>query len=195
MMNRELSRIPRIHGKSAGYMTLRARFAPHAVKGRAAHPPRAEKIWLKKINRKENMLAIKSAIAATANPKLVKRRGHLFDGEIPIIMNDDLETLKKTKDVEKAIEKIIGNELERCSGKKIRAGRGKMRGRRYKRKKGPLLVVSKDCDLLRSAKNIAGVDVAKVESINVELLAPGAQAGRLTIFTRSAFEKLDEIYK
>ena len=43
MMNKEMSRIPRIHGK-VGYLAMRARVAPHAVKGRMAHPPKAEKI-------------------------------------------------------------------------------------------------------------------------------------------------------
>lgn len=57
MMNKEMSRMPRIHGK-VGYMMWTARFAPHAVKGRRAHPPKAEKIWLQKVNVKERRLAI-----------------------------------------------------------------------------------------------------------------------------------------
>lgn len=194
MMNRELSRIPRIHGKGAGYMALRARFAPHAVKGRPAHPPKAEKKWLQKINRKENLLAIKSAIAATANVDLVKGRGHLFSS-VPVVINDDFENLSRTKDVKKTLEKILGTEMERCRERKIRPGKGKLRGRKYRKKKGPLIVVSNDCSLLKSAKNIAGADVSAVENLNAGLLAPGAQAGRLTVFTKSALEKLDEFFK
>ena len=55
MMNRSMSRIPRIHGK-IGYMAWRARFAPHAVKGRRAHPPKPEKVWSQKVNQKEKSL-------------------------------------------------------------------------------------------------------------------------------------------
>ena len=40
-------------------------FAPGTVGGRRAHPPKSEKIWSKKINKKENAKAIRSAISAT----------------------------------------------------------------------------------------------------------------------------------
>src|SRR3989338_4855614 len=45
MMNKEMARMSRIHGK-VGSLHFTARFAPQAVKGRQAHPPKAEKIWL-----------------------------------------------------------------------------------------------------------------------------------------------------
>jgi large subunit ribosomal protein L4e len=195
MMNKELSRIPRIHGKGAGHMALRARFAPHAVKGRAAHPPKVEKVWEKKINNKENMLAIKSALAASANLNLLKSRGHLYNDSIPIVMSDDFSNITKTKEVEKALEKILSSDLERCKKRKIRPGKGKMRGRKYRQKKGPLIIVDAECNLLKSAKNIAGVDVTTIEKMNAEMLAPGAQAGRLTIFTQAALEKLDDHFE
>src|SRR3990167_6227548 len=70
MMNKEMSRIPRIHGK-VGYMAWRARVAPHAVKGRRAHPPKVAKVWLQKVNKKEKMLAIKSALASTVDNTLL----------------------------------------------------------------------------------------------------------------------------
>jgi len=199
MMNREMSRIPRIHGK-IGYMAFRARFAPHAVKGRAAHPPKAEKIWEKKMNKKEHLFAVKSAIAATSDAKLLKERGHKIDliasriNEFPIIIVDDFENLSKTKNIVDVLKKIgLEVEIERAKIKKIRAGRGKMRGRKYARKKGLLVVTSKECPALKSCRNIAGVDVVEMKKLNAELLAPGAQAGRMTIFTKSAFENLDNL--
>ena len=67
-----------------------------------------------------------------------------------------------------------------------------MRGRRYKTKKGPLLIVSGKCKLQSSAKNIPGIDVAEVRSINANILAPGAKPGRLTIFTESAIKELEK---
>jgi large subunit ribosomal protein L4e len=191
MMNREMSRIPRIHGKGAGYLAYRARFAPHAVKGRRAHPPKAEKIWLQSLNKKERVFALKTALAATALLDIVKSRGHVTD-ETPIIFVDDFENISKTKEVYKVLEKIIPKELARCEKKKTRAGKGKMRGRRYTKKKGPVIVVSKVCPLSKSAKNIPGIDVTTVNSMNTELLAPGAHAGRLMIITKSALQKISE---
>ena len=53
------------------------------------------------------------------------------------------------------------------------------------------MVVGNNCELLRAAPNIPGVDIVKINEINAELLAPGADAGRLTLFTQSAIERLD----
>ncbi|MCQ8904714.1 MAG: 50S ribosomal protein L4, partial [Methanothermobacter sp.] len=39
------------------------------------------------------------------------------------------------------------------------------------------------------------VDVVTVENLNAELLAPGTHPGRLTVFTRSAIEKLDGLFQ
>lgn len=190
MMNRELARIARIHGK-VGYMALRARVVPQAVKGRRAHPPKAEKIWTQKVNAKERMLAVKSALAATASIERVRKRGHRAD-EAPFIFTDDFESISKARDVRALLEKLMNAELERCSVKKIRAGRGKTRGRKYATKKGPIIIVSKQCSLVKAAQNIPGVDTVAVSQLNAELLAPGTHAGRLAIFTKSALAELEK---
>lgn len=190
MMNRGMSRIPRIHGKGASYFAMRARVSPHAVKGRRAHPPKADKLWAQKLNKKEKLLALKSALAATANTELLRLRGHV--NESPIIFTDDFEGIKKTKELKNALEKIISKELIRAEQKTVRSGRGKMRGRRYKKKKGPVIIFSKRCDALKSAKNIAGVDATDINSINIEMLAPGTQAGRLLITTKAALQGLEK---
>jgi large subunit ribosomal protein L4e len=192
MMNREMARISRIHGK-VGYLAFRARVVPQAVKGRKAHPPKAEKSFERKINKKENEAAIRSALAATANSSLVKKRGHLTAiNELPVIVIDSLEKVKKTRDVNSFLEKIMKDEMKRCSSRKVRPGRGKMRGRRYKKKKGPLIIASGSCPLLKAARNIPGIDAASSEELDIELLAPGSQAGRLTIITKSALENLSK---
>jgi large subunit ribosomal protein L4e len=190
MMNREMARIARIHGK-VGYMAFRARFVPQAVKGRKAHPPNPEKIWSQKINKKENVLAVKSSIAATADMELVKKRGHAVN-EVPIIFVNDFENISKSRDVKKLFEKLFQEELDRCSKKKVRAGKGHSRGRPYKRRKGPLVVVSQTCPVLKAARNLPGVDVSTVNNLSAELLAPGSQAGRFTIFTKSALEAIEK---
>src|SRR3989344_4133126 len=186
MMNKEMSRIPRIHGKGAGVFAFRARFAPHAVKGRQAHPPKATKEWLQAVNKKELRLAIMSGIAASASKELAGKRGHTHDS--PCIFSDDFENIKKSKQVKDLLEKVMLLEIQRTEGKKIRPGRGKMRNRRYSRKKGPLVVTSKNCDVIKASRNIPGVDAVSLQNLNAELLAPGTQAGRMLIVTKSCLD-------
>ncbi len=52
--------------------------------------------------------------------------------------------------------------------------------------KSILIVSTKDEICQKSARNLSGVDVVKPNEINIEHLAPGGDAGRLTIFTKSA---------
>jgi len=168
-------------------------FAPQTVGGRRAHPPKADKIWDRKLNEKENRKAIRSALSSTVNAELVKERGHKAPESYPFIIADEFQTINKTAELKKVLVKIgFENELERTATRKIRAGKGKTRGRKYKKKKGILFVVSDSCDLEKSSANIAGSDIVHVQNLNVELLAPGAQAGRLTLFTESAIKKLND---
>ncbi len=187
MMNREMARVPRIHGDE-GRLFMTARIVPQAVKGRRAHPPKPERKWKEKVNRKERILALKSAISATADPELVKKRGHKAES----IVVDGLEKIEKTKDLVKLLKKTgFEEEMKRCSKKKVRPGKGKMRGRKYKRKKGPLVVTAKEL----SVKNIPGVDVVPFHGLTVEMLAPGCDPGRVTIWSKEALKKLSEVDK
>ncbi len=192
MMNREMSRLPRIHGK-IGYMAWRGRVAPQAVKGRRAHPPKAEKIWELKVNKKEKILAIMSALAASTKLELLKLRGHAF--ESPVIIVDEFESLKSTKQISALLGKIMPKELERAEKKKVRAGKGTMRGRRYKRRKGVLVVTSKNCAVVKASRNIPGVDAVSVKDLNVELLAPGTQAGRLIVTTKQGLAAMEKRFE
>lgn len=159
-------------------------FAPFTVGGRRAHPPKAEKIWEEKINKKERRKAIRSAIAATAIKELHKY-------EVPFVVEDKFESLSKTKDVEDVLLKLnLSPELERCGIKKVRAGVGKLRGRKYKQKQGPLIVVSNDCNLLKSADNLAGIDIIPVNALNASVLTKSYKNSRLTIYTEAAVDRL-----
>ena len=195
MMNIETARMKRIHGGPPG-LNLRARFVPQAVKGRVAHPPKVEKKWEQKVNKKERILATKSAIAATAIKDIVMERGHKINGiNLPIIIVDDIQGFTKTKQVKDFLEKVgLKNELERASVKKVRAGKGKGRGRKYKKRKSVLFIVSEDKGISKAIKNIPGTDFSIVKNLNAELLAPGTHAGRLAIWSESAIKKLGEIY-
>ena len=193
MMGREMARMPRLHGKIPGWQMYRARNVPQAVKGRAAHPPKTEKVWVQKINKKERRLAIKSAIAATADKKLVDSRGHKIKDvkELPIIVSDDVAGLKKTSEVKKFLAAVgLGNEIKRIEKKKALGRKKASRGRKYKKKIGPLIVVTNDKGIGRSIENITGVHATRVSNLSVEMLSPGGVPGRLTIFTKGAIEKL-----
>jgi large subunit ribosomal protein L4e len=187
-----ISRVPRkILNRNGTQMFMVGAFAPGTVKGRMAHPPVADKIWAQKINDKERRKAIRSAIAATINKQLVTQRGHATPQAYPFIISNAFENLDKTSSVEKSLSTLgLEKELLRSARKKVRPGRGKSRGRRYRTATGPLIVVGGDCKLLKSAKNIAGIDIVSVNRLNASALAPGAVPGRLTLFTANAIDKL-----
>lgn len=181
---RGASHVPRLKNSS------RAVKVPQAVGGREAHPPKVEKILVRRINKKENRKALNSAIAASACEELVRSRGHRYNCELPIVLEDSLSELKRTKDVVTTLTALgIYGDVERSrTSRKVRAGRGKMRGRRYKQRTS-VLIVTADSPLV-AARNLAGVDAVTVDELNAELLAPGTQAGRLTIWTKGALEKI-----
>ena len=186
-----ISRVPRKslwrRGTQFGWVGA---FAPGTVGGRKAHAPKSHKIWSKKINKKERRKALRSALSASVVPEQIKSRGHRFT-EAPLILDSKIETINKTKNVQKLLEKLrLQDELQRTSKIKIRPGRGKSRGRRYITKKGPLFVVSNECPLIKSAQNIPGVDICQVKNLNISLLAPGGIPGRLTIYSENAIEKI-----
>ena len=189
-----ISRVPRkILSRRGTRFNWVGAVAPGTVGGRKAHPPKAIKEWVRKINKKERRKAIRSALAATMNPEIVTARGHKVPESYPFIIESKVESLSKTKDVKDTLEKLgLKQELDRTSTKKVRAGKGKLRGRKYRIKKGILLVVSGDCPLLNSAENLLGVDIIDIKNINAELLAPGADVGRLTLFTDKAIDILDK---
>jgi large subunit ribosomal protein L4e len=184
---RGVSRVARLKNSS------KAARIPQAVKGRQAHPPKPETDRTEKINDKERIKAIRSAVAATANEKLVKLRGHRFKARLPLVAIDDISAITKTKDVKSFMEAAqVWDDILRAKEKTIRAGKGKLRGRKYKRSKSILIVTDEDRGLVKAARNLPGVDIVTMEKLNAELLAPGTNAGRLTIYTESAIAKLEE---
>ncbi len=168
--------------------------SPNNVGGRRAHPPRPEKDWSLKINVRERRLARNSAISATSDGGLVKSRGHRFADTVsfPLVVSDDFQKLAHTKDVIKALESMgLYDDLIRAEdGKHIRPGRGKMRGRRMKVPRSVLIVIGTDEGIRSAGGNITGVDVVNTTRLSTEDLAPGGDAGRLTVYTRSAIKAM-----
>lgn len=188
-----ISRVPRkIMTRRGMQMNWVAAFAPGTVGGRRAHPPKSEKIFWQKINKKERKKAIRSSLSAVVDKKIVESRGHFVPEKYPFIVSSEIENIAKTKDFVIVLEKLgFEKDLERADIKKIRAGKGKSRGRKYKKRKGPLVVVSENCKLLVSGRNVPGVDVVDVKNLNVELLAPGSHPGRCAIITDKAVKKIE----
>lgn len=170
--------------------------APNTVGGRRAHAPKVDRIWGKKMNTKERKKAICSALAATMDKSIVSTRCHLLPKEFPFILSNDVQNLAKTKEViEMLITLGFKDELDRTEAKTHRAGLGKNRARPYKVKKSVLFVVSEKCALHKSAANISGVEIVTPDHLNAKLLAPGTHAGRLTLYTEGAIDKIATMFK
>ena len=118
------------------------------------HPPKPEADRSEKVNTKERRYAIRSAIAATTDPTLVSLRGHIFEAELPIVAVNDLESLERTKQVIEFLEAagLYEDVLRAKYGRHIRAGRGKLRGRKYKHKKSVLIVAGENTPILKAAR-------------------------------------------
>lgn len=186
---RGVSRVPRLtQGRRAAFM-------PGTVGGRTAHPPKPEKDWSKKINKKEMQLAKRSALATVAVEEFVRKRGHIFEEgvSLPLVVESDFEKIDKTKKMIETMKKIgVYADIERAkNGKHIRAGKGKMRGRKYKTPKSLLIVVKDKEKVKKAAGNLTGVDIVTPDEMNVEHLAPGGDAGRLTLFSVEAIKSME----
>ncbi|MCD2200331.1 MULTISPECIES: 50S ribosomal protein L4 [unclassified Halobacterium] len=183
---RGMAHVPKTEGRGAR--------VPQTVGGRKAHPPKAEKDPGLDVNDKERKAAVRSAIAATTDADVVAERGHAFDDdtELPLVVSDDFEDLVKTQDVVEFLESVgVHSDVERADdGRNVRAGQGTLRGRKYQEPSSLLVVTSSETGPSKAARNLAGVDVATGREVNAEDLAPGAEPGRLTVWTESAVEEV-----
>merc|ERR1712151_574179 len=80
-------------------------------------------------------------------------------------------------------------------GKQIRAGKGKMRNRRYTLRRGPLIIYETDDGIEKAFRNLPGVELCCVDRLNLLQLAPGGHMGRFCVWSQSAVNRLDSIYK
>jgi len=155
--------------------------------------------WHRKVNIKQKRYATASALAASAILPLVQARGHRVSEvpELPLVVDNKVEGIERTKeavqflkdvgaypDVRKVVDTI-----------RVRAGLGKLRNRRYRSRRGPLIVYNGDnVPLLRAVRNIPGVETLHVSRLNLLQLAPGGQVGRFIIWTADAFKALNRIF-
>jgi len=186
-----MSRVPRkITVRRGSQLFGPAAESPNTRGGRRAHGPTPEKEYEEEINNKERRKAIRSALTASTKTEIVGQK-HIYNGELPII-TEDLETIEETSELKQKLEELdLKEELERVKEKKVRPGKGKNRGRKYRRKVGPLVVTAEDKGIKNAASNLPGVETSLVEQLNAEKLAPGAQPGRLIVWDQKAIEKLE----
>ncbi|MFW6176446.1 MAG: 50S ribosomal protein L4 [Thermoplasmatota archaeon] len=175
----------------------RAAESPQTVGGRKAHPPKAEKDLGKKINKKEKSKARRSALAATAVEEFIKGRGHKIENDtldFPIIVEKGVEEITKTQEAVDFLKKMdIYSDIERAhEGKKIRAGKGKMRDRKYKKPVSLLVVLPEGSDGLNAFSNLAGVTAKTPERVTIDDLAPGGNPGRLTLFSVKSINMMED---
>merc|ERR1719183_2024719 len=194
---RAVARIPRVPGGGTSRSGQGA-FGNMCRGGRMFAPTKIWRRWHRKINVNQRRYATVSAIAASALPSLVMARGHRISevAEVPCVVNDAIESIGKTKDAVACLTAIGAyDDIEKVrTTKKLRAGKGKLRNRRHVVRRGPLVIYAKDDGIFQGFRNLPGVDVANVESLNLLKLAPGGHVGRFCIFSESAFKKLDAVW-
>ncbi len=165
--------------------------SPNNVGGRRAHPPKVEKSYYKRFNRKEMAFARASALAAASDPEMVRRRGHRFSEKIkflPIVVDDSVLEIEATADAIEFLDAVgIYDDVIRAKeGRHIRAGRGKMRGRRYRVPRSILFVIDTEKPLARAVRNLPGVQVVPPQRLGASDLAPGGDPGRLLVMSEDA---------
>ncbi|XP_065063803.1 large ribosomal subunit protein uL4-like [Rhopilema esculentum] len=194
---RAVARIPRVRGGGT-HRSGQGAFGNMCRGGRMFAPTRIWRRWHRHINKNQRRYATVSGIAATALPALVMARGHKIEKipEVPLVVSNGVESLTKTKAAVALLKKLDAyDDVQKCiDSKKIRAGKGKMRNRRYTMRRGPLVIYNEDHGIRQAFRNLPGVELLKVDRMNLLQLCPGGHLGRFCIWTKGAFEKLDSLY-
>ncbi|KAJ3123925.1 hypothetical protein HK098_001570 [Nowakowskiella sp. JEL0407] len=194
---RAVARIPRVSGGGT-HRAGQAAFGNMCRGGRMFAPTKIWRKWHVKTNQNQKRYAVASALAASALPALVQARGHKIDkvNEIPLVVSDGVESFTKTKSAVALLKAVNAyDDVQKViDSKTMRAGVGKIRNRRFRQRRGPLVIYNKDDGIVKAFRNIPGVELVNVDALNLLLLAPGGHVGRFVIWTRSAFEKLDSLF-
>jgi large subunit ribosomal protein L4e len=194
---RAVARIPRVGGSGTSRSGQGA-FGNMCRGGRMFAPTKTWRKWHRKINITQKRYAVASALAASAVPALVMARGHVIDDvpEIPLVVETSVEATKKTSQAKDILVALgAGGDVEKAAdSKQIRAGKGKMRNRRYTLRRGPLIIYATNDGVEQAFRNLPGVELCCVDRLNLLQLAPGGHMGRFCIWSQAAIDKLDTIY-
>ncbi|MGH1566937.1 MAG: 50S ribosomal protein L4 [Nitrosopumilus sp.] len=190
-----VSRVARMSGGGGGRQGQGGEVASTRG-GRQAHPPIVEKVIYKKLNKKENKLALCSAIAATASKEIIESRGHKIEGieSFPIIVSDDIESVSKAGEISKILESLkLSQDIKRLESRKPRTGKSSLRGRSKKVGKSVLFVTKDTSNISKAIGALPGVEAKNVKDLSVLDLAPGSDPIRLTVYSKSAIKEIGKI--
>jgi large subunit ribosomal protein L4e len=194
---RAVARIPRVSGGGTSRAGQGA-FGNMCRAGRMFAPTKTWRKWHRRINTNQKRFAVASALAASALPSLVFARGHQISAvpEIPLVLDSAVESLQRTKQAIAALKAVgaYDDVLKAKASRKLRRGKGKMRDRRHVQRRGPLVVYAEDGGVVKAFRNLPGVELAHVDSLNLLQLAPGGHLGRFVVWSESAFSKLSSIW-
>lgn len=194
---RAVARIPRVGGGGTSRSGQGA-FGNMCRGGRMFAPTKTWRKWNRKINTTQKRYAVASALAASAVPALVMARGHKVDEvpEIPLVLDSSLESTKKTSAAKEILNSVGAyDDVEKAANsKQIRAGKGKMRNRRYTLRRGPLIIYKENDGVAQAFRNLPGVELCCVSRLNLLQLAPGGHMGRFCVWSQAAIDELDNIY-
>merc|ERR1712032_23832 len=180
---RAVARIPRIRASGTGRANQGAN-GNMCRAGRMAFPLRTWRRWHRKVNLRQRRHALAAAVASSAVTPLVLARGHrvMAVPQLPLVFADSINEVSRTKEALAVIARYgICADAERVvKTRTLRAGKGKMRNRRYKTRRGPLFIGDDKSGALRRAlRNVPGVDFVNVNRLNIKHLNAlfGAQHG------------------
>ncbi len=186
-----LARLPKkIFSRRGTQFNWEAAIVPSTRGGRRAHPPKGS-INLKKINKKEYLKSLSSALSYISSVEELKKkylrlRDKKIDVKLPLVVNNKLLALK-TKEFLESLKKILEDfYVVAIQKKSVRAGIGKMRGRKNKKNAGLLFIIGN-----KEEKKICGIEILKVKELTVSDLA--SNGARLTLFTENAIADLEII--
>lgn len=188
--NKGISRIPRkIMSRNGSSFNWVGATVSNTRGGRRPHSPTSLKNVFSKINKKEYIIAMNSAFSATIDKEYLSLK---YSEEINsgLIFEKEILTLK-SKELFSLFEKLLGETFKKAlKKKKVRAGRGKTRGRKYKRNAGLLFVIGNEESMKRK-----GIDVINVTNLKISDLAPNGEPGRLVFYTEKAIKEIGEFFK
>ena len=202
-IGRAVARIPRVSGGGT-HRAGQAAFGNQCRSGRMFAPTKVWRKWHQNINLNQKRFATASALAASSVPALLFARGHRVAKvpEVPLVVDSKTfqgAALTKTKAAIALLQALgAGDELVKVQkSRKMRAGKGKLRNRRFRQRRGPLVVYNPETDgkeLVRAFRNVPGVETSSVYALNLLQLAPGGHLGRFIVWTSSAFDALNQVY-
>ncbi|KAG1821982.1 ribosomal protein L4 domain-containing protein [Suillus subaureus] len=173
---RAVARIPRVGGGGT-HRSGQAAFGNMCRGGRMFAPTKTWRKWHVKVNQNQRRFATQIA-------------------EVPLVVENAAESFKKTKEAIALLQALNAyTDVTKVSNsRKLRAGKGKMRNRRYRQRRGPLVVFKEDNGIVQAFRNLPGVELVNVQRLNLLQLAPGGHIGRFVIWTEGAFGLLDEVF-